>query len=214
MDAPRVARLTNARLIGTNSTAKIALGEDFPESRIDRLSGPRHSFGHRGFTITAVRFPHTEDLLLFEGKVTRPLKPPVWVGAYKEGGNYGFLLEHRRGNVLIHASTNYDAGMYQGLRADVVFLGIATLVNQPKGAEFIEAYWRHVVLATGAKLVVPVHLDDFTLGLDGPLRPFPVAIDNFEMAMKWIGYLGQRDGVAIRFMPLFEPVDLMAAIGR
>lgn len=214
MDAPRVARLTDARLIGTQSTANIALGEDFPESRIDRLSGARHDFGHGAFTVVAVRSPHTADPLFFEGEIPRPLKPPVWVGAYKEGGNYSFLLQHRRGNVLIHASTNAQPGMYAGLKADVVFLGIATLVNQPAGARFIEAYWRDVVLATGAKLVIPVHWDDFTLPLDEPLKPFPVAIDSFEAAMAWVAHLGQRDGIAIRFMPLFEPVDVMAVLGR
>ena len=39
-------------------------------------------------------------------------------------------------------------------------------------------------------------------------------VDDFDRAMGWLRRLSARDNVRLALMPLFEPVDIMAAVGR
>ena len=211
MDSARVARRTGAKLIGTRSVAFIAEGDGFPMQDM-RDAGSGGPFSYGGFTVTAFASPHTEKSFFFQGLITRPVRPPVWVGAYKEGGNYSYLVEHRLGSLLVHGSTNVTPGLYDNVRADIVFLGIATLGRgEAKG---IVDYWDEVVGKTQAKLVVPVHWDNFNKSLDRPLEPLPMAIDDFDRAMAWLKHLAARDNVKLALMPLFEPIDIMAVVGK
>lgn len=77
--------------------------------------------------------------------------------------------------------------MYSGMRADVVFLGIGLLGKQSDA--FVRDYWREVVQTTGAKIVVPVHWDDFTVSLDRPLRQTGPLFDKVKEALAAIGEL-------------------------
>lgn len=79
--------------------------------------------------------------------------------------------------------------------------------KQPE--EFFRDYWREVVSTTGAKLVIPIHWDDFMLPLDQPLQPMPAVMDNFDAGMKTVLALAKPNGVAVRFLPLFEPVEVI-----
>jgi L-ascorbate metabolism protein UlaG (beta-lactamase superfamily) len=211
MDSARVAGRTGAKLIGTRSTAFIAEGDGFPMQDI-RDAGTDGPFRYGGFTVTAFASPHSEKSFFFQGPINRPVRPPVWVGAYKEGGNYSYLVEHRLGSVLVHGSTNVTPGLYDNVRADIVFLGIATLGREE--AKVIVDYWDEIVRKTNAKLVVPVHWDNFGTPLDRPLEPLPMAIDDFDRAMGWLKHLAARDNVKLALMPLFEPIDIMAVVGK
>lgn len=210
MDAASVARRTGALVIGSESTANIARGDGFPEDRIRVIAGGE-SFSFGRFRVTVFRSPHSPGAL-FEGEIGAPLKTPARASAYREGGNFSYLVEHDGGRVLVHASTNFRPGLYRGVRADVVFLGVAVLGKQ--SAEFAEDYWREVVKATGARLVIPIHWDDFTLPLEAPLKPMPLLMDRFERGMASVRRMAVRDGVAVNMMPLFEPVDLLVAAGE
>src|SRR5690606_17673666 len=116
---------------------------------------------------------------------------------------------HEKGNVLIHASANYVRGMYAGKRADVVFLGIGLLGKQ--NDDFIKAYWQEVVRATGAKVVVPIHWDDFTRSLDEPLKKTAWPLDKVDAALKAIEALAKADGVALRMMQQFERMPVSSS---
>ena len=107
----------------------------------------------------------------YPGTLTQPLQLPAKLSDYKLGSNYSFLLRHPQGNILIVPSANFIRGLFKDERAEVVFLGIGVLGKQSD--EFIQTYWNEVVRATGAKLVIPIHWDDFTRSLDEPLRPLP-----------------------------------------
>jgi L-ascorbate metabolism protein UlaG (beta-lactamase superfamily) len=207
MDAASIARRTGALVIGSESTANIARDGGFPGERIRVVAGGE-SFSFGRFRITAFKSPHSPGAL-FEGEIRTPLKTPARASAYREGGNFSYLAEHDGRRVLVHASTNFRPGLYRDVRADVVFLGVAVLGKQ--NAEFAEDYWREVVKATGARLVIPIHWDDFTLPLEAPLKPMPLLMDRFARGMESVRRMAARDGVAVRMMRLFAPVDLLAA---
>lgn len=214
MDAPSVARRSNAVLVGSQSTANIARGEGFPESCIRVIDRNRETFAIGGFDVTVFRSLHSTGVPggdASSGSIDKPLTPPVAYTDYKEGGTFSFLIDHGGFRMIIHASTNYIERMYDGVQADVVFLGIATLGKKSK--EFAAGYWDAVVKKTGARLVVPIHWDDFSRPLDdGPLRPAPYPLEDFPRAMDMLRSLA-GDRVAIRFMPLYAPVDIEAAAG-
>jgi L-ascorbate metabolism protein UlaG (beta-lactamase superfamily) len=153
LDSAAVARRTGALLIGSESTANIGRGETFPEDRIRVIKGGE-TFTFGQFKVTVFKSPHSPNPL-FEGEISSPLRAPARAHEYKEGGNFSFLIEHGGRSILIHASANFAPGIYKDTRADVVFLGIGGLGKQSN--EFADNYWREVVQATGAKLVVPIH---------------------------------------------------------
>jgi hypothetical protein len=62
---------------------------------------------------------------------------------------------------------------------------------------------------TGAKLVIPVHWDDYTRPLKPPLKWFGWP-DDPPADMRIVRELADKSGVRVAFMPLFEPVDIMA----
>jgi L-ascorbate metabolism protein UlaG (beta-lactamase superfamily) len=203
-DTPVVAARTGAVIIGSESTANIARGFDFPEGRIRVIKGGE-SFTFGRFRITAIKSPHSPNSEMM-GEITKPLRPPTRLWDYREGGNYSFLVEHDGRRVLIHASANFSRGLLRGMGADVVFLGIGTLGKQSD--QFIGDYWRETVLAAGAKLVIPIHWDNFFKPLDEPLEPFPPPADDFDRTMKLLNALAAADKVEVRMPRAFETIEL------
>lgn len=209
MDSAVVAQRKKAVLFGTNSTANI--GHGYPKLPSGQIKIPKHGeiwpFGR--FSIQFLESPHSPDLY-YPGEIAQPLKSPALVGDYREGRNFSFVLRHQLGTILIHPSANYSPCLYKDVKADVVFLSIGLLGKQSEA--FRREYWQQVVRATGAKLVIPIHWDDLTRPLDKPLLPMPYIVDNFNAAMEFVLGMAKADGIHVRFMPLFEAVNVMDII--
>lgn len=204
LDVGPVARKTGALVVGTPSVGEIAQGQGLNAARTRAVEGGEVlRFG--GFEVDVIRSPHSPDPL-FPGEIDDPLHMPATLMQFKEGGNLSFLLRHAQGKVLIHGSANYVPGMYAGKRADVVFLGIGLLGKQSR--DFIQAYWHEVVQVTGAKVVIPVHWDDFTRSLDEPLKQTIWPLDNIPAALKAINALAAADGVEVRVLQQYQRVEL------
>lgn len=169
MDAGIVAKLTDAPLVGSTSTAYIGRGNGLPVTQL-RVIKPGQEMKYGPFTITFIRSKHagaTGGLPV--GDIEAPLVPPARYFDYKQGGSYAILIQHSRGTVLHNGSAGYLEGALADHKADVVFLGIAMRGNMGN-------YLHETVDAVGATRVIPTHWDDFTLPLDQPLQPFPVGI--------------------------------------
>ena len=85
MDAPLVAELTGAELVGSESTANVARGWPLPEERIRIVeAGSVLRFGRFAVTLLpTLHFPHGMAL----GEIGAPLTPPARASDYKEGGS-------------------------------------------------------------------------------------------------------------------------------
>lgn len=206
MDSARVARKTGAVVVGSPSTANIARGDGFPDHRLRIVTAEAERFAFGAFVVDVLRTPHTPHAR-FEGTIDKPLRLPAQVFDYREGGSHSFLIEHRGCRILVVPSTSYTPDIFERISAHVVFLGIATLAEQP----FVEDWWRRAVLNTGARLVLPIHWDDFTRSLDEPLRPLFRPADDFDANMRTVIALAERDKVELRlpisFAPIALPVD-------
>jgi L-ascorbate metabolism protein UlaG (beta-lactamase superfamily) len=208
MDAPLVARKTGALLLGDESVMNVGRGAGLPEAAMRKVApGDTLSFGAWTLHFIAGRHAPTPFSDGSGGEHTlQPLKPPARANEWREGQTWSLLVEHRSGrSYVVQGSAGFMEGALRGRRADVVFLGIGALGKQP--ATYRTQLWREVVDAVGARRVVLVHWDDFTLGLDRPLQPMPALADDFEATMadyRAVAASGRQD---LRLPPLFIPFD-------
>ena len=70
------------------------------------------------------------------------------------------LIKHGGNSILVKPSANWVEGALDNVRADVLFLGTATLGNQ--NPAFMDAFYNQTVAKVHPQLVIPVHWDDFT----------------------------------------------------
>ena len=204
LDSASLAKTYGAALNGTETMAAIAAAEGV-EAPVQRLkSGQSSTVG--AFKVTPYSTPHSPGDVA-AGATAADFRIPAHARAYPEGGAHSFLIEHGTCRILIVPSAGHPGDAFHGLRADVVMLGVGNLSRQ--GPEAITAYWRDTVGATGARLVVPIHWDDFSRSLNQPLRPFPYAVDRFDQTMKQLTALA-GDQVVLRLPRAFDAMDWSA----
>ncbi len=208
MDAPEVARLTGATLLGSASTLNVGRGWDLPESQMQlaRL-GEAMRFGR--FTVTLYPAVHTPTGFT-GGEITEPLRPPARATAYKEGQSYAMHVAHGGRTLLITGTAGYVPDALKGVRAEVALLGIGAL--GPREDAQREGYWREVVAATGARRVLPIHWDDFWLPSDQPVKAMPPPLDRLGVSMDFLVARGRAEGVEVKLPPLWEAMDVFAGL--
>jgi L-ascorbate metabolism protein UlaG (beta-lactamase superfamily) len=208
MDAPEVAKRTGALLIGSESTANIGRGWQLAADRM-RVARDGDSFDFGQFHVTLIRTRHAPTAFT-GGEIREPLVPPVRANQYLEGENYSLLIRHGTRSMLVQNSAGYIDGALRGRQADVVFLGIGTLGKQETVMR--QAYWRETVHTVGARRVIPIQWDDYTLPLEQPLVPRPRAIDDFDVSMQFILERGRQDKVDVKFAPTWVRIDPFAGL--
>lgn len=195
VDAPYFAAKADAELVGSLSTVNVGRAWGLPEDTLVRVQ-PGRPRVYGDFTVTFVESVHGPALfgrVPFPGAIEPRLQLPASASEYRMGGAYGIVIEHPAGTIVHHASASWVDGMYEGVHADVVLLGLA-------GREDTIAYLDHVVDTTGAKRVIPIHWDDFFRALDEPLRPIRAAkLDEFFATVD-----GQRPDLSIEALPLLQ----------
>jgi L-ascorbate metabolism protein UlaG (beta-lactamase superfamily) len=208
MDAPEVARLTGAVVVGSESTANIARGAKLPEDRIRVVTGNETlRFGNLSVTLVPSKhFPHGFAM----GDIDAPLAPPVKALDYLEGGSFSILVEKNRRAILVQSSAGYVEGALAGRRADVVYLGVGLLGS--KDAPYRDAYWRETVSTVRAKRVVPIHWDDFTRGLDKPLVPLLRLFDDLDTSMDFLIDRAGMEGVELRWPVVGVPANPLSGL--
>ncbi len=216
MDAPEVARRTGARLMGSESTANIGRGWGLAEEQIEILEHEQPvTLGK--FVITPLESRHFEfadaavrERALSNPVITEPLVPPVSALDYRLGKAYAFLVDHPAGSFAVVASAGYREGLFDGHRADVVFLGIGGLGSQTE--EYRQAYWTHTVDALSPLRIVPIHYDSLTAPAEGPFEGPSLAEWFLSRGVeKTLPFLQEQiAGSGARYMtlPRFEPVVL------
>ncbi len=206
MDAPVVAERTGALLVGSASTANVGRGLGLPEKQL-RVVSPGEQLQFGKFTVHFYRskhYPLGEPLAtaMLGNTIDTPLVPPVRFDAYKEGTTFSILFEHPTGNLLLHGSAGYLPGALAGVKADAILLGTGGLGDLPRAEQ--EAYYREVVLATGAKQFFPVHWDVMSTPYSAPLVPDT----DFQRSMSFLTEMNAAHGVQLAWLPKGEPVLL------
>ena len=208
LDSPVVAAQAGGVVLGSATTKAITDGLGQTNAVV---ATPGEAYVYPPFTVTLYTSKHApiaDGGTPFPGSLDAPLEMPAPVSAYLEGGSFSVHVEHSSaGSVLVHGSAGFVPGALDEVRADVVYLGAGGLDGLEESEPgYIERYWIEVVVATGAKLVRPVHHDDFTRPF-GSARAFPAWLDDPEAALDALAALAERDGVRLEMLPMLEPVS-------
>jgi L-ascorbate metabolism protein UlaG (beta-lactamase superfamily) len=206
MDAPEVARLTGALLVGSESTANIGRGWGLPEDRIKVVGdGDALTFGR--FKVRFLAGRHVPSPFT-GGSIDTPLVPPVRSTAYFEGTSYILHVEHEGRRLLIVGSAGFVPGKLAGIDAETVFLGAGLLGRQSE--DYGHAYWDEIVAKVGARRVIPIHWDNFTLPLTEPLAPMPCLFDDFGAALASLRKSAAASGVRLQLINAWTATDPFA----
>jgi L-ascorbate metabolism protein UlaG (beta-lactamase superfamily) len=210
LDAPVFAQRTGAILLGSPSTENLGRGYGLRPSQLYVVrDGEMRRFG--GFDLT---FLHAEHSIpdRVRGTIARDVEPPARKSAWKTGEVYSVHVRHGNRTLLVHGSANFKRHALRRCQAEVVYLGIWGLGGQTD--QEISNFWDEVVVATGAKRVIPVHWDFFFRGLEDGLRPFPTPLASFESSMQHVLRLAAEDGVEVVMPVLWLPTDPFAGLAE
>lgn len=211
MDAPFLTRQYGGLVVGSESTAQIALGQKLPVEQV-KVVPDRAKLAFGEFQIELLKSAHAPTGFT-GGFNTKPLELPAHALQFKEGISYSFVVSHpAMGDgpfALIQPSAGFVPGQNDGLTVDVVFLGTGGLGKLSN--DYIAQYWQEMVLDTRAKKVYLIHWDDFTLPLlrEGKmqsLKPMPGVLDNFPRSLELLTMFSKRDGIQLQVVDAWQMV--------
>jgi len=189
MDIGAIANRSSASILGSETSAQIARGAGVPEDQIVIVEDDgKYEFGR--FTVTMMASAHAPigwgGSVPFAGTVDEPLETPAPISAWREGKSYTVVISHPHGTTIVQGSGGYSDHALDGVRADVVMLGVALL--EGLGRDYAEGYWRALVTTTGAAHVFPIHFDDYTQPF-GEVQLMPRVLNNFLNIATWFDEL-------------------------
>jgi L-ascorbate metabolism protein UlaG (beta-lactamase superfamily) len=165
LDAPYFAMETGASLIGSESTLNVGRGAGLAEKYLKTaIPGQTTTIG--SFTLKFIKSAHGPAFLgriPYPGTIDKPLLSPRPARDYKLGETFSILISHPAGTILHHGSAGFISGMYEGVTADVVLLGIA-------GRGDTQTYLKNIPLKLGVRLLIPIHFDNFFRSLEKEMR--------------------------------------------
>lgn len=168
-DAPRIAKLTKAKLVGSASTCEWGLAEGLPESQLVRIpsSGATVRFGDIEVRFVASRHGKIAfGRVPFPGEVLTTPHPPKRIWHYRMGGAFGLLLRAPGVSLYHNGSADLIDAELEGERADVLLACLA-------GRKGTQNYVSRLISALSPKLVVPTHHDAFFAPLERGLHLLP-----------------------------------------
>jgi L-ascorbate metabolism protein UlaG (beta-lactamase superfamily) len=179
LDAAYIIQKTGAKLYGSVSTLNVGRGGNLNDEQMV-LYEPEKEVKLGKFGVTVLKSKHSPPMKGINDDlgetIDKPLKQPAMARDYKEGGSFDFLIRQGDGVVLVMPSCNYIEGALDKVRADVLFLGTATLGSQTR--ERRNTFYDQTVQKVQPKLLIPIHWDNFFMPLSERLEPPGKAIDD------------------------------------
>lgn len=204
MDVGAVANRSSASVLGSETTAHIARGAGVPEDQIVVVEpGQDYTFGE--FTVRFLTSVHAPigwgGSVPLKGTLDAPLELPAPVTAFPDGGSYSIVISHPQGSMLVQGSAGMREAALDDVQVDTVILGVGLL--EGLGRKYVEEYWQKTVTSTGARVIVPVHFDDYTKPF-GKIELAPKILDNFGKTVRLLeGARKTWDSDSRLFLPEF-----------
>jgi L-ascorbate metabolism protein UlaG (beta-lactamase superfamily) len=176
LDAPLIAKLKGAKLVGSPTTCAFGRAHGLPEDQLVEVSD-------RGANITVgdieVRFvPSLHGRIVlgrvpFPGGVTIAPSLPARVWQYRMGGAFGILLTAKGTTVYHNGSADLVDANLRGVHADLLLVGIA-------GRSATRDYVKRLTGLLDPAFVVPTHHDAFFAPLDEGVHLLPgIEVEGF-----------------------------------
>lgn len=222
MDAPMVADITQAKLLGSLSTINIGKGYGLNDEQmaIPDLNSP---INIGAFTLTFIASEHwqypsaKQREKLLKQSIDKPLTTPASVFDYKEGISYTLLIEHDSTKIAVQGSSGFKENSISNFDADILFLSIAGL--DVMDDEYNQNFHDYLIQPLQPEVIIPIHWDDFTI----PLSKKPLKTPNLLFSIKMGTYLGKtfeeiesrnENDRAIKLLPLWNKVSLSELINN
>lgn len=212
LDAPFLTARYGGKVIGSESTRQIALGQQLPEEKI-LVPTFNASIKLGRFDVRVLKSAHAPTGFT-GGFNTRPLSLPAHALQFKEGSSYSFVVSHpAKGEqpfALIQPSAGFLPAQNRGLKVEVVFLGVGGLGKLSEA--YLSDYWQEMVVNTGAKEVYLIHWDDFTQpllqnGQFSGLKAMPKLLDDFPRSLEVLNRFSKRDNVRLNILDAWQTLD-------
>ncbi len=175
-DAPRIARIAKAKLVGSASTCAWGAAEGLSEDQLVRIPSRGAVVRFGDVEVRFVPSRHGKIVLgrvPFPGEVHGVPRTPARAWHYRMGGAFGILVKAPGVSVYHNGSADLVDAELEGERADVLVAGLA-------GRKGTENYVARLVSALGPSLVVPTHHDAFFAPLERGLHLLPgIDLDGF-----------------------------------
>jgi L-ascorbate metabolism protein UlaG (beta-lactamase superfamily) len=168
-DAPRIAKLTKAKLVGSLSTCAWGRAEGLSENQLVQIPGSGAVVRFGDIEVRFVPSRHGRiafGRVPFVGEVRTTPRGPGRLWHYRMGGAFGLLIKAPGVSIYHNGSADLIDAELDGERADVLLACLA-------GRKGTENYVARLVSALGPKLVVPTHHDAFFAPLEKGLHLLP-----------------------------------------
>jgi L-ascorbate metabolism protein UlaG (beta-lactamase superfamily) len=184
LDAPAVALATGARIMGSDSTARVARAAGVPAERVMTILGGE-DLALAGFSVRVVPSLHSLiDAPELAGSIT--VVPPVTFEDWKEGGTFNYLLRVGGHEIFVSSTANFIEDELAGLTPDIAI--IATGLRQK-----VPDYTCRLLTALGKPpLVYTTHFDNWR----GPPVDEPVS-DDLQAFIAEVGACSPATGVIV-----------------
>jgi L-ascorbate metabolism protein UlaG (beta-lactamase superfamily) len=130
----------------------------FPEiSKKFQLLQSEKEISLGNWKITGLESEHGKAVLgriAYAGEITKKSPRPVRARDFRMGKIYSFMMQISGVTIVHHGSAGFRKGMYDGKRADILFLGVA-------GWKYSREYLAETIGMLQPKVVVPIHFDNF-----------------------------------------------------
>ena len=154
LDAPAVAKVTGAHILGSESTARVAKAAGVADDHIIPIKGGE-DYAFDGFSVRVI--PGLHSALSDKHYIGAPITvvPPKTFDDYQEGGTFNYLVRVGGHQVFVQSSANFIEREIDGLRPNIAI--IATGLR-----EEIHDYTCRLVRALGKPPVVYAnHFDNW-----------------------------------------------------
>lgn len=123
LDAPAVALASGAKIMGSDSTVRVAKAAGVPAERLIAIEGGE-DLALDGFSVRAI--PSLHSVLDDTDLLGRPIAvvPPKTFADYQEGGTFDYLLRLGGRQILVSSTANFIERELEGLHPDIAIVGI------------------------------------------------------------------------------------------
>lgn len=195
MDAPYIAKQTNALIYGSSSAMNVARGGDIPEENLIQFQA-NETYEVGSYKIKVIPSIHSKPTLINNDlgqTIDMPLRQPAKLRNYKEGGSFDFYVEADNKKIMIRPSFNYIEGQMDGYQADILFLGVAGLQKADEQME--QKFYAETIEKLHPQLVIPLHWDNFFSPLTKPVVGMPRLVEKTEIVFFKLAKYCEEHGV-------------------
>lgn len=176
-DVPYIAKKTGAKVIGTETTTNILRAYGISDDQLYTVKGGE-DYQFDDFSVRVIPSLHSAlgKKKYFDSRTyTQPLKAPLQIKDFIEGGSLNFYIRFENHKVLTAGSMNFIEREIQGLQPDIILPGVNFSRLE------IYNYTERLMKATNfPKIVIPAHWDNFRVpygysqesALEKKIKPF------------------------------------------